>query len=59
MTGYDKPLTPERIAAVKDEDIDFGDVPEPDETFRREVELVERGPVDRTTIRGRAKSEAK
>ncbi len=59
MTGYDKPLTPERIAAVKDEDIDFSDIPELDETFRREVELVERGPVDRTTIRGRAKPEAK
>ena len=59
MTGYDKPLAPERIAQVKDEDIDFSDIPELDETFRREAELVERGPVDRTAIRGRAKPEAK
>ena len=41
MTGYDKPLTPERIAAVKDEDIDFSDIPELDESFWREAELVE------------------
>ena len=44
MTGRDKPLAPEQIAKVKDEDIDFGDIPEPDETFWREAELVERGP---------------
>ena len=32
MTGrYDKPLTPEQIAAVKDESIDFSDIPELDE----------------------------
>ena len=41
MTGYEKPLTPERIAAVKDEDIDFSDIPELDESFWREAELVE------------------
>ena len=31
MSGrYDRPLTPEQIAAVKDEDIDFSDIPELD-----------------------------
>ena len=45
MTGRDKPLAPGQIARVKDEDIDFGDVPEPDETFRHEAEVVERGSV--------------
>ena len=59
MTGHDKPLTPEQIAKVKDEDIDFSDIPELDETFWREAELVERGPADRTAIRGRAKPEVK
>lgn len=33
MSGYDKPLTVEQIAAVKDRDIDFGDVPELDDDF--------------------------
>ena len=59
MTRHDKPLTPDRIAAVKDEDIDFSDIPELDETFWREAELVEGGPIDRTAIRGQAKPELK
>ena len=51
MTGRDKPLAPGQIARVKDEDIDFGDVPEPDETFRREAELVKPDLVEQITIR--------
>ena len=51
MTGYDKPLTPERIAAVKDEDIDFSDIPELDESFWREAELVEPDLTEQITIR--------
>ena len=32
MSGrYDRPLTPEQIAPVKDESIDFSDIPELDE----------------------------
>ena len=53
MTGHDKPLTPDRIAAVKDEDIDFSEISELDETFWREAELVEHGPTDRIAVRGR------
>ena len=41
MTGHDRPLTPERIGTVKDEDIDFSGIPELDEVFWREAELVE------------------
>lgn len=59
MTRHDKPLTPDRIAAVKDEDIDFSDIPELDEEFWREAELVERDPAERTTTRDRARPEVK
>ena len=41
MSGYDRPLTPAEIAAVKDAGIDFGDVPELDDAFWRQAELVE------------------
>ena len=41
MNRYDKPLTPRQIAATKDEDIDFSDIPELDETFWQQAELVE------------------
>ncbi len=30
---YDKPLTPAQIAAIKDEDIDYSDIPPLDEEF--------------------------
>ena len=59
MTGHDRPLTPDRIAAVRDEDIDFSDIPELDEAFWREAELVERGPSEQITIRDRAWPDAK
>ena len=51
MTGHDKPLTPNRIAAAKDEDIDFSDIPELDESFWREAELVEPDVTEQITIR--------
>lgn len=51
MTGYDKPLTPERIAQVKDEDVDFSDIPELDESFWREAELVKPDLTEQITIR--------
>ena len=53
MTRQGKPLASEQIAKVKDEDIDFSKIPELDETFRREAELVEHGPTDRIAVRGR------
>ncbi|MCY3809045.1 MAG: 3-oxoacyl-ACP synthase [Gemmatimonadetes bacterium] len=52
MSGrYDSPLAPEQIAAVRDEDIDFSDIPELDEDFWRRAELVEADRTDRTIIR--------
>ena len=41
MSRYDNPLTPGRIAAMQDEDIDFSDIPELDETFWKRAELLE------------------
>ena len=41
MNRYDKPLTPRQIVATKDEDVDFSDIPELDETFWQQAELVE------------------
>ena len=40
MTKYNKPVTPEQIAEIEDEDIDFSDIPELDESFWAEAELV-------------------
>ena len=51
MTRYDKPLTLEQIAAVKDEDIDFSDVPELDDGFWREAKLVEPDRTVQITLR--------
>ena len=40
MTKYNKPVIPEQIAEIEDEDIDFSDIPELDESFWAEAELV-------------------
>ena len=41
MRKHDKPLTPRQIAAARDQDIDFSDIPELDDDFWRNAELVE------------------
>ena len=52
MSGrYDRPLTPEQIAAVEDESIDFSDIPELDEEFWDRAELVEPDRTDQITMR--------
>ena len=51
MKRYDSPLTPEQIAATKDEDIDFSDIPELDDTFWREARLVEPDRTEQVTMR--------
>ena len=51
MSGHDKPLTPGQIAAVRDEDIDFSDIPELDETFWRRAELMEPDRTEQITLR--------
>ena len=52
MSGqHDRPLTPEQIAAVRDEDIDFSDIPELDEEFWERAEIVEPDRTDQITMR--------
>jgi len=51
MNGYSKPLTATQIAATKDEDIDFSEIPELDETFWREAKLVGSDPTEQITMR--------
>lgn len=52
MSGrYDSPLAPEQIAAAKDEDIDFSDIPELDDDFWKRAELVEPDRTDQVTMR--------
>ncbi len=51
MSGYDKPFTPRQIAAAKDEDIDFSDIPELDETFWQRAEFIEPDLTEQITLR--------
>ena len=51
MSGYRKALEPAEIAAVEDAAIGFGDIPELDETFWREAELVEPDRTEQITLR--------
>ena len=51
MSGHDDPLTPEQIATVKDESIDFSDIAELDEDFWKRAELVEPERTDQITMR--------
>ena len=46
-----QPLPPGEVATVKDEDIDFSDIPEPDDAFWREAEVVEPDRTERITLR--------
>ncbi|WNJ89855.1 BrnA antitoxin family protein [Bosea sp. 685] len=48
---YDKPLSPEALAALKDDEIDFSDIPELDETFWRNAKLVEPDRTQLVTLR--------
>ena len=51
MRKHDKPLTPKQIAAAKDQDIDFSDIPELDDDFWRNAELVEPDRTEQVTLR--------
>ncbi len=48
---YSKPLTSGQIAATQDKNIDFDDIPELDESFWREAELVEPDRTEQITMR--------
>lgn len=55
MARYEKPLDPEQLRALKDEDLDFSDIPETDEAFWRSAEVAGAGRVKRAALRlGRA-----
>ena len=41
MSGIKSPLEAEQIRALKDEDVDFSEIPALDETFWQEARLVE------------------
>ncbi len=51
MNGYDKPLTPAQIADVEDDTIDFSDIPELDDIYWQEAELVEPDLTEEITLR--------
>ena len=51
MSKHDKPLTPRQIAAARDQDIDFSDIPELDDDFWRNAELVEPDRTEQVTLR--------
>ena len=51
MRKHDKSLTPRQIAAARDQDIDFSDIPELDGDFWRNAELVEPDRTEQVTLR--------
>jgi uncharacterized protein (DUF4415 family) len=51
MRRSNKPLEPEQILSVQDKDIDFGEIPELDEAFWRDAELVEPDTTEQITMR--------
>ena len=48
---YDRPLTLKEIGEVKDEDIDFSDIPELDDDFWKNAEVVEPDRTEQVTLR--------
>ncbi|MYD43287.1 MAG: BrnA antitoxin family protein [Gammaproteobacteria bacterium] len=51
MTKYDRPLSPSEIKSIRDEDIDFSDIPELDETFWQNAELVKPDRTEQIALR--------
>ena len=51
MRRYDKPLTPRQIAAVKDAEIDFSDIPELNASFWKQATLVRPDRTEQITLR--------
>lgn len=51
MTRHDKPLTSKQIAATRDREIDFSDIPELDDNFWRNAKLVEPDLTEQITLR--------
>lgn len=51
MKRHDRPLTPKEIGEVKDEDIDFSDIPELDGEFWKNAKVVEPDRTEQVTLR--------
>ena len=51
MRKHDKPLTPRQIAFAEDQDMDFSDIPELDDDYWRNAELVEPDRTELVTLR--------
>lgn len=51
MSGFRRALEPAEIAAIDDSRLDFGDIPELDERFRREAGLVVPDHTEQITLR--------
>ncbi len=51
MSGFDKPLSVSQISDTKDDDIDFSDIPELDDAFWRDAEVVEADRTEQITMR--------
>lgn len=48
---YAGPLSPEKLAAMPDSDIDYSDIPELDETFWKNATLIEPEGTQQVTLR--------
>ena len=51
MSTFEHALEPDQIRRLKDEDIDFSEIPELDETFWREARLVEPDRTEQISLR--------
>ena len=51
MSGYRKALNPADVAGVEDGAIDFGEIPELDDAFWREADLIEPDRTEQITLR--------
>ena len=51
MKRHDRPLTPKEVGEVKDEDIDFSDIPELGAEFWKNAKVVEPDRTEQVTLR--------
>ncbi len=51
MSNFERALQPQEIAQIRDEDLDFSEIPELDEAFWKEAELVEPDRTEQISLR--------
>lgn len=54
MKKYESPLTVDEVAAVGDKDIEFSDIPELDDDFWHDAELIEPDTDEQISMRNRS-----